>query len=229
MSVPSDSLPLQQNMYFSDGEHAVTVHQQTRVYVDREMPKDHFIWSLICCLLQPSVPGICCSHFLCQGSRQEACPPFESIQRKQKPKLRATNKNSSNFLLSSSHLDQRQKNNSYKMSVPSDSLPLQQNMYFSDGEHAVTVHQQTRVYVDREMPKDHFIWSLICCIYYNPLCLGFAALIYSVKARDRKVVGDIEGARSYGSTAHTLNFISTGIFFLSILIGIILIALLVSQ
>uniref|UniRef100_A0A671UDD3 Uncharacterized protein n=1 Tax=Sparus aurata TaxID=8175 RepID=A0A671UDD3_SPAAU len=53
-----------------------------------------------------------------------------------------------------------------------------------------------------EPPKDHIIWSLCCFVYSNPLCLGLAALIFSIKARDRKVAGDLEGARLYASTAH---------------------------
>uniref|UniRef100_A0A3P9LID9 Uncharacterized protein n=1 Tax=Oryzias latipes TaxID=8090 RepID=A0A3P9LID9_ORYLA len=49
-----------------------------------------------------------------------------------------------------------------------------------------------------EPPKDHIIWSLCCFLYSNPLCLGLAALIFSIKSRDRKIVGDLEGARHYG-------------------------------
>uniref|UniRef100_A0A3P9I233 Uncharacterized protein n=1 Tax=Oryzias latipes TaxID=8090 RepID=A0A3P9I233_ORYLA len=55
---------------------------------------------------------------------------------------------------------------------------------------------------------DHIIWSLCCFLYSNPLCLGLAALIFSIKSRDRKVVGDLEGARHYGATARCLNIAS---------------------
>ncbi|XP_072291363.1 dispanin subfamily A member 2b-like [Eucyclogobius newberryi] len=115
------------------------------------------------------------------------------------------------------------------MSVPSDSVPLQENMFYSEGECAVMVRQDATVNVARVMPGDHFVWSLICCIYYNPFCLGLAALIYSVKARDRKVVGDIEGARSHGSTAQTLNIISTVLFCLSVIIAVIAAAVFVTR
>ncbi|XP_072291442.1 dispanin subfamily A member 2b-like [Eucyclogobius newberryi] len=112
------------------------------------------------------------------------------------------------------------------MSVPSDRRPLQTNMVYTDGENAVMVQQITRVNVEREMPRDHLIWSLICCIYYNPFLLGLVALIFSVKARDRKVAGDIEGARSHGSTAQTLNIISTVLFCLSFLVTLIVVCVL---
>uniref|UniRef100_A0A3B5REY9 Uncharacterized protein n=1 Tax=Xiphophorus maculatus TaxID=8083 RepID=A0A3B5REY9_XIPMA len=58
-------------------------------------------------------------------------------------------------------------------------------------------------------PSDDIIWSLVCFMYGNPFCLGLAALIFSVKARDRKVVGDLEGARRHGSTARVLNIVAT--------------------
>uniref|UniRef100_A0A669B1P4 Uncharacterized protein n=1 Tax=Oreochromis niloticus TaxID=8128 RepID=A0A669B1P4_ORENI len=60
-----------------------------------------------------------------------------------------------------------------------------------------------------EPPKDHIIWSLCCFVYSNPFCLGLAALIYSIKARDRKMAGDVDGARYYGSTAQTFNIAAT--------------------
>uniref|UniRef100_A0A8C6SIX1 Uncharacterized protein n=1 Tax=Neogobius melanostomus TaxID=47308 RepID=A0A8C6SIX1_9GOBI len=92
-----------------------------------------------------------------------------------------------------------------------------------------SVVQHTTVNIHREMPKDHFIWSLCCFLYSNPFCLGLAALIHSVKARDRKVMGDIEGARAYGTTARTLNIISTVIACLSVLITIIIIAVVLAR
>ncbi|KAM9351983.1 dispanin subfamily A member 2b-like [Symphorus nematophorus] len=72
-----------------------------------------------------------------------------------------------------------------------------------------TVVQYTTVSITSEPPKDHIIWSLCCFVYSNPFCLGLAALIFSVKARDRRVAGDVEGARHYGSTARCLNIWAT--------------------
>uniref|UniRef100_A0AAZ1XLZ1 Uncharacterized protein n=1 Tax=Oreochromis aureus TaxID=47969 RepID=A0AAZ1XLZ1_OREAU len=83
--------------------------------------------------------------------------------------------------------------------------------------------QHTTVNVITEPPKDHFIWSLLCFAYLNPCCLGLAALIYSIKARDQKVAGDLEGARHYGATARQLNITSTVLVALGLLIFIIMI------
>ncbi|XP_068390446.1 interferon-induced transmembrane protein 1-like [Eschrichtius robustus] len=52
---------------------------------------------------------------------------------------------------------------------------------------------------------DHIVWSLFNTIFMNWCCLGFVAFAYSVKSRDRKMVGDVIGAQSYASTAKCLN------------------------
>uniref|UniRef100_A0A668SUZ9 Interferon-induced transmembrane protein 3 n=1 Tax=Oreochromis aureus TaxID=47969 RepID=A0A668SUZ9_OREAU len=82
----------------------------------------------------------------------------------------------------------------------------------------ITAGQQ----VITESPKDHIIWSLFSFVYANPFCLGLAALIYSIKARDRKMVGDVDGARHYGSTARSLNIAATVIAVTGFLIFIII-------
>ncbi|XP_028440654.1 dispanin subfamily A member 2b-like [Perca flavescens] len=66
-----------------------------------------------------------------------------------------------------------------------------------------TAIQYTTMNMTPEPPKDHIIWSLCC--------FGLAALIFSIKARDRKVAGDLEGARHYGSTARCLNIWATSL------------------
>ncbi|KAJ8252516.1 hypothetical protein COCON_G00218280 [Conger conger] len=71
-------------------------------------------------------------------------------------------------------------------------------------------------------PRDHVLWSLFNFVYMNVCCLGFGALYFSIKARDRKVVGDIEGARGYGSKARCFNIVA---LFLSLLFFIIIIIL----
>uniref|UniRef100_A0A8C6CMQ8 Interferon-induced transmembrane protein 1 n=1 Tax=Moschus moschiferus TaxID=68415 RepID=A0A8C6CMQ8_MOSMO len=53
--------------------------------------------------------------------------------------------------------------------------------------------------------RDHIVWSLFNTLFMNICCLGFVAFAYSVKSRDRKMVGDITGAQSYASTAKCLN------------------------
>ncbi|XP_037374134.1 interferon-induced transmembrane protein 1-like [Talpa occidentalis] len=62
----------------------------------------------------------------------------------------------------------------------------------------VTIQPETAV-------PDHVVWSLFSALFMNFCCLGLAAFAYSVKARDRKMVGDILGARTYASTAKCLN------------------------
>ncbi|XP_003943374.3 interferon-induced transmembrane protein 1 [Saimiri boliviensis] len=52
---------------------------------------------------------------------------------------------------------------------------------------------------------DHVVWSLFNTIFMNWCCLGFIAFAYSVKSRDRKMVGDLTGAQAYASTAKCLN------------------------
>ncbi|XP_068595429.1 dispanin subfamily A member 2b-like [Brachionichthys hirsutus] len=91
-----------------------------------------------------------------------------------------------------------------------------------------TVVQYTTVSVSSEPPKDHILWSLCCFVYYNPCCLGLAALIYSIKARDRKWIGDVEGARHYGSTARCLNISATVVGCIGALIVIIVVAVVTS-
>nr|XP_020481262.1 dispanin subfamily A member 2b-like [Labrus bergylta] len=84
-----------------------------------------------------------------------------------------------------------------------------------------TVVQSTTVNIVTEPPKDHIIWSFFSFVYLNPFCLGLVALIYSIKSRDRKMVGDLEGARHYGGTARTFNIVS------SILIGIVILSFII--
>uniref|UniRef100_A0A8C5PDS7 Interferon induced transmembrane protein 5 n=1 Tax=Leptobrachium leishanense TaxID=445787 RepID=A0A8C5PDS7_9ANUR len=58
-------------------------------------------------------------------------------------------------------------------------------------------------------PRDHLLWSLCNTLYLNLFCLGFMALIYSVKARDQKVQGDEQAAQRYGRKARCYNILAT--------------------
>ncbi|KFQ40350.1 Interferon-induced transmembrane protein 5 [Mesitornis unicolor] len=58
-------------------------------------------------------------------------------------------------------------------------------------------------------PRDHLIWSIFNTLYMNFCCLGFVALAFSVKARDRKVAGDVEAARRFSSKAKCYNVLAT--------------------
>ncbi|XP_051885498.1 dispanin subfamily A member 2b-like [Pristis pectinata] len=73
--------------------------------------------------------------------------------------------------------------------------------------------------------RDHFLWSLFNFAYCNFCCLGFLALVFSVKARDQKVLGDIYSANHYGSTSKALNLAAT---ILSVLMFVIVFGLLVA-
>ncbi|XP_004478465.1 interferon-induced transmembrane protein 3-like [Dasypus novemcinctus] len=73
--------------------------------------------------------------------------------------------------------------------------------------------------------SDHVVWSLFNTLFMNWCCLGFVAFAYSVKSRDRKMVGDVSGAQTYASTAKCLNICT---LISSLLLTIVLIVLLVT-
>ncbi|XP_053143435.1 dispanin subfamily A member 2b-like [Hemicordylus capensis] len=75
-----------------------------------------------------------------------------------------------------------------------------------------------------EPPRDFVLWSLFNFVFLNSCCLGFAALVFSIKSRDRKVVGDMDGAASYGKTAKCLNITDLILSILFIILLIILVA-----
>ncbi|KAF3688546.1 Interferon-induced transmembrane protein 3 Dispanin subfamily A member 2b [Channa argus] len=114
---------------------------------------------------------------------------------------------------------------------PPETVPLQTGRFdgFPGQPEGPMVVQHTTVNINTEPPKDHIIWSLICFVYSNPCCLGLAALIFSIKSRDRKVAGDLDGARHYGSTARCLNIWATVLVSSTILITIIVLIVLAVQ
>ncbi|KAM3609449.1 uncharacterized protein V6R79_015081 [Siganus canaliculatus] len=105
---------------------------------------------------------------------------------------------------------------------PPAQIPLQANYEgFSGQPGGATVVQYTAVNIQSEPPKDHIIWSLCCFVYSNPFCLGLAALIFSIKSRDRRMLGDLEGARHYASTARRLNIAATVLLSISLFMIVI--------
>ncbi|XP_065492837.1 interferon-induced transmembrane protein 5-like [Caloenas nicobarica] len=62
-----------------------------------------------------------------------------------------------------------------------------------------------------EQPRDYVLWSLFNVLGGHGLaclgCLCFPALVFSIKARDCKVLGDLEGARRHSTRAKVLNII----------------------
>ncbi|XP_036432494.1 dispanin subfamily A member 2b-like [Colossoma macropomum] len=77
----------------------------------------------------------------------------------------------------------------------------------------------------REHPKDYIVWSLATIYCGNPLCLGLLAFYFSIKSRDRKIVGDLEGARTYGSTARCFNGWALALIIITIIIVIIVVVM----
>ncbi|XP_038621298.1 interferon-induced transmembrane protein 3-like [Tachyglossus aculeatus] len=71
-------------------------------------------------------------------------------------------------------------------------------------------------------PRDYLVWSFFNTLYLNFCCLGLIAFIFSVKARDRKVMGDLVGAKDYSQTAKCLNIIAVAACFFSIFICIVI-------
>ncbi|XP_021024750.1 interferon-induced transmembrane protein 5 [Mus caroli] len=57
-------------------------------------------------------------------------------------------------------------------------------------------------------PRDHMLWSVFSTMYLNLCCLGFLALVHSVKARDQKMAGNLEAARQFGSKAKCYNILA---------------------
>ncbi|XP_034004978.1 interferon-induced transmembrane protein 5 [Trematomus bernacchii] len=114
---------------------------------------------------------------------------------------------------------------------PPEMIPLQGRYPGVQGQPGRSAGGQcTTVSIPPEPPRDHIIWSLSSFLYSNPCCcLGLVALIHSIKARDRKVVGDMEGARHYGSTARWLNISATVLASVMFLITIIITIIVVSM
>ena len=74
---------------------------------------------------------------------------------------------------------------------------------------------------------DHIVWSLFNTLFFNVCCLGFVAFAYSIKSRDRKMVGNMIGAQSYASTAKCLNIWALVLGLLGTIGSIVLLVLVV--
>lgn len=62
----------------------------------------------------------------------------------------------------------------------------------------------------KKPPNDYLIWSLCNTLYVNFCCLGFMALIYSIKARDQKTLGDMRAAQECSDKAKWYNILASG-------------------
>ncbi|XP_069713271.1 interferon-induced transmembrane protein 1-like [Phaenicophaeus curvirostris] len=74
-------------------------------------------------------------------------------------------------------------------------------------------------------PPDFVLWSFFNTLFCNVFCLGFVALSYSIKARDRKIAQDPAGAVGFGKTARSLNIAAASLGVIVIIIGIVLVVI----
>ncbi|XP_027019603.1 interferon-induced transmembrane protein 2-like isoform X1 [Tachysurus fulvidraco] len=82
----------------------------------------------------------------------------------------------------------------------------------------------TVVVVMPQHPTDYVVWSIASIVYGNPCCLGLLAFYFSIKARDRKMLGDLAGATTYGSKACCLNGFALGLIILMFIVIIAVVA-----
>ncbi|XP_060033339.1 interferon-induced transmembrane protein 10 [Erinaceus europaeus] len=59
--------------------------------------------------------------------------------------------------------------------------------------------------------NDYYLWSIFNFVYLNFCCLGFIALAYSLKVRDKKLLNDLEGAVEDAKTARLFNITSSAL------------------
>ncbi|XP_008072678.1 interferon-induced transmembrane protein 3-like [Carlito syrichta] len=93
---------------------------------------------------------------------------------------------------------------------------------------ALTTSTVIHIHSDTSVP-DHVVWSLFNTLFLNVCCLGFIAFAYSMKARDRKMVGDITRAQAYASATKCLNIWAlilsilgtTGVIFVPVVIFVV--------
>ncbi|KAM6309023.1 interferon-induced transmembrane protein 5-like [Aegotheles albertisi] len=82
-------------------------------------------------------------------------------------------------------------------------------------------------------PPDYVLWSLFNVLMGYGLaymgCCCFPALIYSIKARDCKVLGDLEGARRHGARAKVLNIIFSALIVVGVVAVIAITIIVITQ
>ncbi|XP_041321172.1 dispanin subfamily A member 2b-like [Pyrgilauda ruficollis] len=81
-------------------------------------------------------------------------------------------------------------------------------------------------------PRDYVLWSvfnvLLCCALGGLGCLGLPPLVFSIKARDCKVLGDLEGARRHSDRARVANIVCSVVVAVALVIFIIIAAIAIS-
>ncbi|XP_018416855.1 PREDICTED: interferon-induced transmembrane protein 10 [Nanorana parkeri] len=66
--------------------------------------------------------------------------------------------------------------------------------------------------------NDYYLWSIFNFVYLNFCCLGFIALAYSLKVRDKKLLNDLSGAVEDAKTARLFNITSSALATLTIIL-----------
>ncbi|XP_052549571.1 interferon-induced transmembrane protein 10 isoform X1 [Tympanuchus pallidicinctus] len=67
------------------------------------------------------------------------------------------------------------------------------------------------IYPDTSEVNDYYLWSIFNFVYLNFCCLGFIALAYSLKVRDKKLLNDLNGAVEDAKTARLFNITSSAL------------------
>ncbi|NXX71861.1 IFM2 protein, partial [Spizella passerina] len=106
---------------------------------------------------------------------------------------------------------------------PYEVLPTEVSM--EEMPRSTTVMVEETQQQQQPPPRDHLVWSLFTTLYGNFCCLGLLAFVFSVKSRDRKVLGDYSGALSYGSTAKCLNITALVINIVIVVLVIVFVSL----
>lgn len=110
-------------------------------------------------------------------------------------------------------------NHSYNF--PSDCTPLTNcKSGRKPGSTVINMHGSG----GKKPPRDYLIWSLCNTLYVNFCCLGFMALVYSIKARDQKTQGNLQLAQECSDKAKWYNILAAG---WNMLIPLLLIVILV--
>ncbi|KAK5901869.1 interferon-induced transmembrane protein 5-like [Pseudochaenichthys georgianus] len=112
-------------------------------------------------------------------------------------------------------------NHSYNF--PSDCTPLTNSKSARKPAASTVVNMGN---ADKCPPKDYLVWSLCNTLYVNFCCLGFMALIYSIKARDQKTQGNLQMAQECSDKAKWYNILAAGWNMLIPLLAVVLLVLL---
>ncbi|TNN00394.1 hypothetical protein fugu_011640 [Takifugu bimaculatus] len=118
---------------------------------------------------------------------------------------------------------QGQNMDNYSYHFPSDCTPLTNCKSARKPGGSTMVNMG---HVDQNPPRDYLVWSLCNTLYVNFCCLGFMALVYSIKARDQKTQGNLQLAQECSDKAKWYNILAAGWNLLIPLLFVVLLVLL---